>query len=163
MTTQGNFEKEAKYMDFYGRLRLKINNWAQSGKLLRTRGNWTDRLLQYLLLLPDLVHLKIKLLMDKEFPPRLKGYILIAFGYLLMPLDFIPDFIPVIGFIDDLLVVTVFLNKIINCRDEAVTERIKVHWLGEEDVFAKVKEMMIIINELAAKIPRGIHNFIKKP
>lgn len=150
-------------MDFYARLRNRINHWAQSGKLSRIRGNWTDRFLQYLLLLPDLVHLKIKLLMDKEISAVLKGYILLALGYLLMPFDFIPDFFPVIGFIDDLLVITVLLNKIINSRDEKVIERIKAHWLGEEDVFAKVKELMLVINELAAKIPRGIYNFIKKP
>ena len=149
-------------MDFYARLREKISDWAHSGKLFRTRGNWTDRFLQYLLLLPDLVHLKIKLLLDREITTTLKGYILIAIGYLLMPFDFIPDFLPVIGFIDDLMVITVFLNKIINSKDEKVLERIKHHWLGEEDIFLKVKDLMLIINELTAKIPRGIYRFINK-
>ncbi len=53
-------------MDFYAKLREKISNWAHSGKLFRTRGNWTDRFLQYLLLLPDRFHLRIKLLLDGE-------------------------------------------------------------------------------------------------
>jgi uncharacterized membrane protein YkvA (DUF1232 family) len=42
---------------------------------------------------------------DKRTPWYAKAVTAIAIGYTLSPLDLIPDFIPVIGFIDDLLIV----------------------------------------------------------
>ena len=62
----------------------------------------------------DLVYLMIKLFVDKEISSVIKGYILMLFVYLISPIDIIPDFFPVIGFIDDLMIITVILNKIIN-------------------------------------------------
>lgn len=42
---------------------------------------------------------------DKRTPFLSKLLIAIAVGYLLSPIDLIPDFIPILGFLDDLLVV----------------------------------------------------------
>jgi uncharacterized membrane protein YkvA (DUF1232 family) len=152
---------EKKYNDFYQRLRTKISRWAQSGRLDKKSGKWTDKFMQYLLVFPDLVHLMIKLLTDKRTPARIKGYILIAFTYLISPIDIIPDFIPVAGFIDDLLVIVIILNKIINRADDEVLERIKILWAGEDDVFDKIKEITEAMNNLSAEIPKSIHNFMK--
>lgn len=153
--------EEKKYNDFYRRLRIKINHWVTSGRLNKKTGRWTDKFMQYLLVLPDLVHLMIKLLGDRGTPARIKGYIVIAFTYLISPIDIIPDFIPVAGFIDDLLVLVIILNKIINSADEIVLERIKNLWAGEDDVFDKIKEITETMNALTAEIPRSIYNFMK--
>lgn len=40
-------------------------------------------------------------LMDKDTPKWARGIIIGALGYLILPLDAIPDFIPVAGFTDD--------------------------------------------------------------
>jgi len=154
-------KKEQKYSDFYRRLRLKINRWTTSGKLCKKTGKWTDKFTQYLLVFPDLVHLLIRLFADRKTPVRIKGYIIIAFTYIMSPIDIIPDFIPVAGFIDDLLILVIIINKIINSADEIVLERIKVLWAGEEDVFNKVKEITDTMNALTAEIPRSIYNFMK--
>ena len=58
-------KKEQQYSDFYKKLRKKINQWAQDGKLDKKRGKWTDKFLQYLLILPDMVYLMIKLFVDR--------------------------------------------------------------------------------------------------
>jgi len=42
---------------------------------------------------------------DKRTPWYAKALAAVAIGYTLSPLDIIPDFIPVIGFFDDLLIV----------------------------------------------------------
>jgi uncharacterized membrane protein YkvA (DUF1232 family) len=154
-------KKEKKYNDFYQRLRIKINRWVTTGKLHKKTGRWTDKFMQYLLVFPDLVHLMIKLFGDKGTPARIKGYIVIAFTYLISPIDIIPDFIPAAGFIDDLLVLVIIMNKIINSVDEPVLERIKSLWAGEADVFIKVKEITETMNALTAEIPRSIYNFMK--
>lgn len=154
--------KEKKYSDFYQRLRVKINKWVQNGKINKKKGGWTDHFLQYLLLLPDMVHLMIKLFSHRKVPAHVKGYILVALAYLVSPIDLIPDFIPVAGFIDDLLVTAILLNKIINSADRELMETIKTLWAGEEDVFAKVKEIVGVMNNLSSHLPKAIYNFMKR-
>ena len=154
--------KKKGYTDFYLNLREKIQRWSQEGKLAKKSGTWTDGFIQYLLILPDLVYLKLKLLLDRDVSPKIKSYIIIGLAYLISPIDFLPDLIPVIGFVDDLLVLIVLLNKIINSTDPSIVEKIQEYWVGEDDIFAKVREIVSLINELAAQIPKAILNFMKQ-
>lgn len=155
-------KNDQEYKDFYQRVRDKIDKWAKTGRLEKKRGKWTDKFLQYLLVFPDLVYLMIKLFIDREIAASIKGYILVLFVYLISPIDIIPDFIPVIGFIDDLLILVVILNKIINSADPEVLEKIKAYWTGKDDVFVKVKEIITVMNEISSKIPKAIYNFMQK-
>jgi len=41
----------------------------------------------------------------KDVPIIAKIFIIMAVGYALSPIDLIPDFIPVLGYLDDLLIV----------------------------------------------------------
>lgn len=45
------------------------------------------------------------LLNDPEMPPVARWLICLALAYLLNPFDLVPDFIPILGFLDDLLIV----------------------------------------------------------
>ncbi len=151
-----------KFEDFYQKLRTKINKWIRSGRLYKKTGKWTDHFLQYLLVLPDMAHLMIKLFIDKEVPNIIKGYLLVALAYLVSPIDIVPDFIPVAGFIDDLMVLVIFLNKIINSADTKLLNKIKNLWAGEDDVFIKVKEIITVMNEISSNIPKSIYKFMKQ-
>ena len=44
---------------------------------------------------------------DPRVPLRIKIIILLVIAYLLSPIDLIPDFIPVLGYLDDFLLITV--------------------------------------------------------
>ena len=61
---------------------------------------------------------------DKDFKLDKKTYIAIAgaLAYVVLPIDIIPDFIPAVGFIDDVFVVGVVMKSI---SDEI--ERFKAH------------------------------------
>ena len=155
-------QKNKPEQDCYQSIRGKINRWARDGKLKKRTGKWTDSFLQYLLILPDLVHLMIKLLAERGIPSLFKSYIIIGMAYLISPIDIIPDFIPISGFVDDLLVLVVILNKIINSRDQNVIQTIKKQWAGEQNIFNLVKEIVSILNELSSRIPKSLYNFIKK-
>ena len=52
----------------------------------------------------------LELLLDPGTPVTAKFTVLAALTYLLVPLDLIPDFIPVAGFSDDLVAVTALLG-----------------------------------------------------
>ena len=52
------------------------------------------------------VYVLYYVLKSRDVPVKVKAEILSALGYVLVPLDLIPDFIPVAGFADDLAAVT---------------------------------------------------------
>ncbi len=52
----------------------------------------------------------LELLLDGDTPPQVRLSMLAALTYLLLPLDLIPDFIPVAGFSDDLVALTALLG-----------------------------------------------------
>lgn len=52
----------------------------------------------------------LELLLDANTPPQVRITVLAALTYLLLPLDLIPDFIPVAGFSDDLVAITALLG-----------------------------------------------------
>ncbi|MEW7009662.1 MULTISPECIES: YkvA family protein [unclassified Lentilitoribacter] len=52
--------------------------------------------------------------LDKQTPSHVKGVLLAALAYFILPIDLIPDFIAGIGFGDDLAVVTTALSMLQN-------------------------------------------------
>jgi len=154
--------KKGSFDDFYVKLRKKVTDWFESGKLKDNSGKWMDEFVQYLLIFPDIVYLMIKLFGDKDVPPKVKGMIILGFTYLISPIDILPDFIPVFGFVDDLLISVILLNKIINSGDEHLKEKIRHYWIGEEDIFQKIKEIVSTINRLSSRIPKSILRFFNK-
>jgi uncharacterized membrane protein YkvA (DUF1232 family) len=46
-----------------------------------------------------------KVLRDPRTPKIAKVFLCLAVGYLLLPFDIIPDFIPVVGHLDDMIIV----------------------------------------------------------
>jgi len=150
------------YEDAYRRVRKRVTEWAASRQLFCRTGGWTDRFLQYLLVFPDLVHLTIRLLLDRTVAPAVKGRLLIAMAYVIMPLDFIPDVIPCAGLVDDLLVTAVLLNKTFNSSSPDFQNRLLANWAGSAELFEKVREIVAVLNEIAAQIPRSLLNYIRR-
>lgn len=61
-------------------------------------------------------------LIDENTPLKYKGIIIGSLGYFILPLDIIPDFIPIAGYTDDLAALTACIKAVWEC----ITPEIKV-------------------------------------
>ncbi len=66
-------------------------------------------------------------LFDKRTPLLAKILAGITIGYLLSPIDLIPDFIPIIGLLDDIIIVPLLISITIKLIPTEVIEDIRHH------------------------------------
>jgi len=97
--------------------------------------------MEYVLLLPRLVKLLWRLARDPRVPPRSKAMLVVLAGYLVSPIDLVPDFLPGIGQADDLMIVAFALDQMLNRVPEHV---VREHWEGDEDVLEVVRQVLDI-------------------
>jgi uncharacterized membrane protein YkvA (DUF1232 family) len=84
------------------------------------------RLLQFLLHLPNFLKLFTRLVRDPRVALRSKLVPLGVLGYLILPVDLLPDVFLVLGQIDDLVVILLGLKLFIwLCPPEVVQEHVK--------------------------------------
>lgn len=62
-------------------------------------------------------------LKDKETPTAAKVFAAITVGYALSPIDLIPDFIPVLGYLDDIIILPALVALTIKLIPKEVFER----------------------------------------
>ena len=80
-------------------------------------------------LLPDLVRLFRGLLRDPRVPKGAKVAVAIGVVWLVSPIDLIPEFVPVLGPLDDALVAALVLRMLVRRTSPAI---IREHWRGDE-------------------------------
>jgi uncharacterized membrane protein YkvA (DUF1232 family) len=85
--------------------------------------------------IPDCIVLVRHLLGDPRVPRRDKLLLGALVGYLALPFDLVPDFIPVAGHIDDALVVVLALRAVLRGSG---SELLREHWPGPESSLALV-------------------------
>jgi uncharacterized membrane protein YkvA (DUF1232 family) len=79
-------------------------------------------------LLPNLVILFRGLLGDDRVPRSSKAWLWFALAWFLSPLDLVPEFIPVVGPLDDAIVAALVLRHVLRRTERTVLED---HWRGE--------------------------------
>jgi uncharacterized membrane protein YkvA (DUF1232 family) len=79
--------------------------------------------------MPDCVVLVRRLLSDPRVPRRRKLLLALIVGYVAMPFDLVPDFIPIAGHLDDAIVVALLLRAILRSGGE---DLLREHWPGPE-------------------------------
>ena len=77
--------------------------------------------------IPDCIVLVSRLLADARVPRRRKLLLVGLVGYLALPFDLIPDFIPIAGQLDDALVVALALRAVLRGSG---SELLTAHWPG---------------------------------
>jgi uncharacterized membrane protein YkvA (DUF1232 family) len=84
-------------------------------------------------LLPDLLRLIRRLLADRSVAVGVRVRLALLLLYLASPIDLVPDFIPVIGYADDVVIVALVLRSVIS---RAGADAVRRHWPGTPDGLA---------------------------
>ena len=87
------------------------------------------------LVLPNLIRLFGGLLRDRRVPIPAKIVVGVASLWLASPIDLIPEFIPIVGALDDAIVAALALRFVLNSTDGAV---IREHWHGDQATLARL-------------------------
>ncbi|NUR57283.1 MAG: DUF1232 domain-containing protein, partial [Catenulispora sp.] len=89
-------------------------------------------------LLPDLLRLLKRLAGDKTLPRGVRVRLALLMVYLASPIDLIPDFLPVIGYADDAIIVAFVLRGTVR---RAGIDAVRAHWPGTDDGFAALSRL----------------------
>ena len=98
----------------------------------------TKLLAEVALAVPHLMVLFIRLVRDPRVPRRRKLVAGVAGAYLLAPVDVIPDFIPVVGHIDDIVFAAFAIRLLLDSVPASVQEE---YWEGSADVLDLVRAL----------------------
>ncbi|PWI10208.1 hypothetical protein DIZ27_14200, partial [Streptomyces sp. NWU339] len=89
-------------------------------------------------LLPDLLRLIPRLARDRTLPRGVRVRLWLLLAYLAMPIDLVPDFIPVLGYADDAIVVAAVLRSVVR---HAGADALARHWPGTDDGLIAVRRL----------------------
>ncbi len=98
--------------------------------VMRPKGNLFNEALR---LLPDMLRLLRDLARDPTLPRGVRVRLGLLVAYLAMPLDLVPDFIPVIGYADDVIIASLVLRSVVR---RAGLDEVRRRWTGTDDGFA---------------------------
>ncbi len=103
-----------------------------------------EKMYPYVVMIPDIIALFMRLYKDKRVVKEVKFNISIALGYLLFPLDILPDTLPIIGKIDDLAVTFFILQKVLcDIPEEIILD----NWEGQSNIIEVSREAMTLLND----------------
>jgi len=100
--------------------------------------------------LPDIARMIMRLTGDPLLPKAAKIALAAAVLYLVSPVDLIPDFIPVLGALDDLLVAAIIVDGILNYVDRRLVLK---YWPGSAESLERIARAA---GMLAAWVPRRL-------
>ncbi len=131
----------------YDRLRAKLAGQRDEGGVIG----------DVLLLLPDLTVLLARLLREKRVPTGAKAIALLGLGYVLSPIDLIPELVfGPIGFVDDLLVVAAALSRLLNYVHP---DLVRSHWPGRGDALEAIRQAA---DWAEAQVRRGLRRLLPR-
>jgi uncharacterized membrane protein YkvA (DUF1232 family) len=103
--------------------------------LVRPRGGLLKEAVR---VLPDLARLVARMARDRSLPRDVRWRLGLLLAYLALPIDLVPDFIPVLGYADDAIVVAFVLRSVV--RRVGVDE-VRARWPGTDDGFAALRRL----------------------
>ena len=144
--------------DYYTRVREKIVRWAE--------GAGADRdITGYVLLIPDLMALFVRLMADPRIAPALKFEIAAASAYIISPIDLLPELaLGPAGLIDDSIVAVIALNRVVKMMGQAGEDVLRQNWNGSEDILKVIQDLLSRADKfVSGPVWNGIKSFMQEP
>jgi len=115
--------------------------------------NLRSRMSNLLLVIPNLLLLCARLMVDPRVPAKERLLVAGAMVYAFLPLDFIPDMIPFVGQVDDLYLIGLTLLRLMSVTDPRV---VREHWRGGGDVVELIGSATLVAGKLLPKKIRRV-------
>lgn len=126
--------------------------------MARRRGAGGGRARDQVRIVPDLVRLTVRLAGRRDVPVRVRARLYLAVVYNAQPINLIRDFVPLVGMMDDALVLGWALRYAVRWVDPAVVRR---EWPGSEDAYRAA--LRIVAPTPGARFPRLCGHLIPSP
>jgi uncharacterized membrane protein YkvA (DUF1232 family) len=89
-------------------------------------------------LVPDVVRLVKRLAADPALPRGVRWRLSALLVYLVLPIDLVPDFVPVVGYADDAVILALALRSVVRVAGPEALER---HWPGTPQGLETVRRL----------------------
>ncbi|HEU4568458.1 MAG TPA: YkvA family protein [Marmoricola sp.] len=89
-------------------------------------------------ILPDLLRLVTRMARDASLPRGVRWRLGLLLAYLALPVDLIPDFLPVVGYADDAIVIVWTLRSVVRLVG---VEQVRDRWPGTDEGFAALRRL----------------------
>ena len=103
--------------------------------IFRTRG---ISLSEATRLVPDMIRLLRAIASDSTLPNGVRRRLGLLLAYLALPFDLVPDFIPLLGHADDVIVVAIVIRSVVRRAGADALER---HWTGTPHGLSLVRSL----------------------
>jgi uncharacterized membrane protein YkvA (DUF1232 family) len=113
-----------------------------------------SRMTNLLLVIPNLLMLSARLMVDPRVPAKERLLVAGAIVYAFVPFDFIPDMIPFVGQVDDAYLIALTLLRLMSVTEPHV---IREHWRGGGDVVELIGATALLAGRL---LPRRIRRVL---
>ena len=90
-------------------------------------------------LLPDTLRLIRRVAADRTIPRRTRALVWLLLIYLAVPIDLVPDFVPVIGYADDAIITSLVLRHVLR---HAGQDKLRAHWPGSAEGLATLTKLL---------------------
>jgi len=121
---------------------------------LMPESNLRSRMTNLLLVIPNMLLLSARLMVDPRVPAKERLLVAGAILYAFMPLDFIPDMLPFVGQVDDAYLISLTLLRLMTVTEPHV---VREHWRGGGDVVELVGATAMLAGRL---LPRRIRRVL---
>jgi uncharacterized membrane protein YkvA (DUF1232 family) len=89
--------------------------------------------------LPDTLRLVRRLAADRTVPRSARLWLWFLLAYLALPFDLVPDFLPVVGYADDVIITSVVMRHLVR---RAGPETVRRNWPGTPDGLAALGSVL---------------------